>query len=458
MRKSSDEIAIDQLESGDVLSKRYKIIEEIGTGGMSNVYRAIDMQESDHELALKVLHKEFIDDKSYVERFIREVHLLHEIEHPNVVHTYDIYANDGIIFFTMEYVKGNSLRDLMDTRTLTPGEIAHLTIQICKGLQAVHSKEIIHRDLKPGNLLIDENGLLKIVDFGVARPKASRLTTENQKVGSVSYMAPEIWLGEELTPAVDYYSLGILLYEMCTGDVPFDDPFPGKVMHMHLQERVPIPLEINPEVPKWLSDLILRLLSKDKESRIQNAQEIINLLRSHVTNLSFSSDKLPAIDKNTTPSRTRNKTYIFSLRATKIMEDSKGGITTSKPRKKGTVKIPLPRNAAFIFEIEIPSRDFIFFGIFLGSLQIFDGFLTSLGMNKFGLHAEGNPFLRSIFYKFGPENTMLVVKSLAIIAVIFLTVLAKKIRWIKDLIGALSCIYLFAAILPWIYFIFIKYK
>lgn len=458
MNNSGEGISVDQLEPGEIVSERYKILEEIGSGGMSNVYRAIDLKDNDHEIALKVLHKEFIEDKSYVERFIREVHILHEIDHPNVVHTFDIYASEGMIYFTMEYIHGKSIDTLMQERQLTPGEIAHLTIQICKGLQAIHRKEIIHRDLKPGNIIIAEDGQLKIVDFGVARPKSSRLTMENQKVGSVSYMAPEIWLGEELTSAVDYYSLGIMIYEMCFGTVPFDDPYPGKVMHKHLQEKPPVPIDKDPNIPKWLNDLILRLLTKDKDARLKNAQEIINTLRSHVSDLSFSSAQLPVPNFADGGSRTKNKTYVFRLSATQVLEDSKAGLRTVQPRRKGTIKIPLPRNAAFVFEIEIPSRDFIFFGVFLASLQFFDGVLTSMGMDKFGLHAEGNPFLRNIFYKFGHENTMLVVKSLAIIAVIFLTILAKRIKWIKDLIGALSFIYLFAAILPWVYFIFVKYR
>lgn len=458
MSNSDQGIRVNQLEPGEVLGERYKILEEIGSGGMSNVYRVLDLKDNEHELALKVLHKEFLEDKAYVERFIREVHLLNEIDHPNVIRTYDIYANEGMIYFTMEYLSGKSLEKLIQERQLQPGEIAHLVIQICKGLQAIHSKEIIHRDLKPGNILIADDGQLKIVDFGVARPKLSRLTAENQKVGSVCYMSPEIWLGEEPTAAIDYYSLGIMLFEMHLGYVPFDDPYPGKVMHKHLQEKPPIPIEVNPSTPKWLNDLILRLLTKDKNNRLKNAQGIIDILRDHVSDLSFSSSRLPTQKFSDSTSRTKNKTYVFKLNATGILEDSASGLRSAHHRQKGTVKIPLPKNAAFVFEIEIPSRDFILFGVFLASLQVFDGVLTSMGMDKFGLHSEGNPFLRSIFYKFGHENTMLVVKSLAIIAVVFLTILAKRIKWIKDLIGALSCIYLFAAILPWLYFIFVKYR
>lgn len=473
-------VAAELFDPGTVLAGRYKIQRLIGNGGMAAVYLAQDQQNS-FPVAVKVLHREFASDKTYLERFIREVQYMDRVDHPNIVKTHDILTDGPSVFFTMEYVDGCSLDPLLDRSSFSVGEIMALVIGICEGLEVIHRHHIVHRDLKPGNVLLTRSGLVKIADFGVAREKeASRLTAKTQKVGSMCYMAPEIWLGKTPTPAVDFYSLGILMYELATGEIPFEDEYPGTVMTMHLDQVPRPPRELNPAVPGWLSDYILRLLAKSPKDRPQSAKEIADYFRKHLLgkdllleqrslaekvqaisaladslaeDLSRQEEHAPSARKLAEKPR-RGRTYVFKLTATKILDEASLATKPVRPRRKATVILPLPKRAAIVFEIEAPSRDFIYFGVFLASLQVFDGVLTSMGMSRFSLDAEGNPLLRELMMHYGPESALFAVKGLAIIMVVFLTFLAKRQRWIKDMIAALSCLYLFAAILPWIYFLY----
>lgn len=474
-------LSTELLAVGTVIANRYEVKQLVGCGGMAAVYLVADRLHNGQELAIKVLHKQFADDKIYVKRFVREVQLMSKVDDRNIVKTYDIGVDDGLIYFTMEYVPAQSLESLIDNYSLTSTQIARLAIEICRGLQAVHRKGIIHRDLKPANILVLNNGTVKITDFGVAREKYSRLTTKTQKVGSICYMAPEIWLGKKLTPSIDFYSLGVVLYELATGDVPFDHDWIGELMRMHLEDKPEPPVKKNPKVPGWLNQLILRLLEKSPRERFKTAEEIMvyvklyaldpdllasmdeqaksELLVSDRNSLDWSAAPLKAeqLSKIQRVEQTRRKTYVLELTGTRLIDEAGLQMRDKKKRRKATVVIPLPRRAAVVIEIEPPSRDFIFLGVFLASLQVFDAIFTSMGLNHFGTNAEGNPFLRLLMEQLGPQKALLMVKFVAILIVIMLTVLAKKMKWVKDLISLLSCIYLFAAILPWMYLLYIKY-
>ena len=456
-------LSTDVIAPGALIAGRYEVMRCIGTGGMASVYLVRDRSLDGMQLALKVLHRQFTEDKRYVERFIREVRVMNQVDHPNVVKTHDIGGEDGALFFTMDYVDGTTLEEIIDSRTFTPTEIADLTIEICKGLQGIHKHGVLHRDLKPGNILITSDGLVKITDFGVAHEAGSRLTERNQKLGSIYYIAPEIWLGRAPTNAVDLYSLGIVLYELTTGALPFDESiYPGQVMNMHLDQEVLPPKQRKAEIPEWLDRLIMRLLAKSPRQRFRQAHEVIDSIAPYSTAYSKSlgvegaSRIQPAVatasgSRGATTGPHRGKTYIFKLRATRLLNESgqQRIVGTSGPH--ATVKIPLPSRAAVIFKIEPPSRDFIYLGVFLASLQVFDGVLTSMGLTQLGMHAEANPLLRFLMHHLGPTSALLVVKGTAVFVVLMLTILARKTRWIKDLIAALSCLYLFAAILPWLY-------
>jgi len=456
-------ISANILEPGELIGSRYTIIKLIGTGGMATVYLATDKELGDKQLAVKVLHKEFSSDKIYLERFIREVQLMNKVSSPSVVSTYDI-GNDGdIFFFTMEYVEGQSLAELIDKRSFTIEELVKIITGICEGLQAIHLMEIVHRDLKPGNIMLLKDNSIKITDFGVAREKSSKLTGQTQKVGSICYMAPELWMGQEVTPAVDFYALGIVLYELATGEIPFEDMYPGEVMKMHLEKQLVPPKDINDRVPDWLNELIEKLLEKDPANRPADAMEIASFVDRQTFGAVTAARNLkvykPAESRVKAEGleqagHRRGKTYMFTLSATKLLDEAQLQSADAKPRRKATISIPLPKRAAIVFEIEKPSRDFIFFGIFLISLQVFDGVLTSAGVSKFGTSAEGNVFLRGLMERFGANEALFVIKSFAIGLVVFLTILAKRISWIKDLIGVLSCIYLVAAIVPWLLILF----
>ena len=460
-------ISTEILDPGTVLGNRYKIIRPIGAGGMATVYLASDLDHDGDEVALKHLHKEFARDKMHLERFIREVQLMNTVEHPNVVKTYDICIDGGYVFFTMEYVHGKSLEQLMGERSFSPVEIGEIVLGVCEALKEIHAHHIVHRDLKPGNILITDDGQIKITDFGVAREKSSRLTSKTQKVGSICYIAPEIWLGKKPTPAADFYGLGVVLYELATGEIPFEHEFPGTVMQMHLEEAPTPPKELNSRVPDWLNDLTMRLLEKSPRKRPKSTEDIMDFVVTNAfesprwTQSQLNRSVQPLVEtgeeKEKRPAKL-NRTYVLSMTATKVLDEATLESHADKPRRKATVCIPLPKRAAVVFEIETPSRDFIYFGIFLASLQIFDGVLTRMGMQRFSTDAEGNFFLRRMMEAYGVDATLITAKLSAIIVVAVLTVIAKRMTWIKDVIAVLSIVYLVAAIFPWVYILSSTWK
>lgn len=282
----------DTLPSGFTIAGRYKILKSLGSGGMAAVYLARDQVLSGEKVAIKILRAEYVIDERHTRRFLREVQLMRKINHPNVVRTYDVGADNDLIYFTMEYLIGKSFEDLLDSKTFPFERIADITCSICEGLNAIHQAQIIHRDLKPGNLMLLDDGNVKIADFGVARPKRSRLTAHNEVVGSATYMAPEVWLGKKPSPSIDLYSLGIILYELTTGDVPFDADSPADMMRMHLDCEPKPPKEINKNTPPWVNRLILELLAKTPSERPANAQEVITLIKQYTgRGLSFQQSE-----------------------------------------------------------------------------------------------------------------------------------------------------------------------
>jgi serine/threonine protein kinase len=209
--------------AGSILGKRYEIKKLIGSGGMGLVYLAHDLYQEKIPVALKVLHNELINEENYVERFKKEVALMRSINHPNVVKTYDFYESEDLIFFSMEYIEGLSLADIIEQKKFDIGMIPKLLNDLCEALVLIHSLGIIHRDIKPENILLDRNGAFRITDFGVARTKLSKLTAKNIKLGSVSFISPELWRGEKPSVASDLYAVGVLLYELTTGQMPFNE-------------------------------------------------------------------------------------------------------------------------------------------------------------------------------------------------------------------------------------------
>ena len=278
------------LASGFVISNRYIIKSALGSGGMGCVYLAQDTVLDGTLLAIKVLHSDIAQDDAQSKRFLREVQLMRSVNNPCVVRTFDVGLDGDLLYYTMEYVEGRSLTALMESNELDFSKIAEIIYKVCLGLQAVHEKEIIHRDLKPANIMILDDGQVKITDFGVARSKGSNLTQHDEIIGSVCYIAPEVWLGKPLTHSVDLYSLGIILFELLVGKAPFEDEEPATMMWYHVKQPPVPPKSINESIPNWLSQITLKLLSKNPDERPRNAKEIAEIFYRNISNGNLRSE------------------------------------------------------------------------------------------------------------------------------------------------------------------------
>jgi tRNA A-37 threonylcarbamoyl transferase component Bud32 len=264
-----------------LIDERYKLRALLGSGGMAEVYLAHD-EVLDRDVALKLLKDQYASDEEFVERFKREAQSAAALSHPNIVPIFDRgESEDGTYYITMEYLLSGTLKDHILQRGALPPQMAtEVALQIAKALQAAHKKGIIHRDIKPRNILITDSGHVKVADFGIARAaEATTISDVGDILGSVKYMSPEQAMGERVGPASDLYSLGVVLYEMLTGRVPFEIETPADVPVRHAGGPPPHPREVNPEVPEGTEALILRLLATNPEDRYGNAAELIEDLR-----------------------------------------------------------------------------------------------------------------------------------------------------------------------------------
>jgi eukaryotic-like serine/threonine-protein kinase len=271
----------ENLVLGDTLGGRYVLSNLLGAGGMAEVFMAHD-RLLDRDLALKILREDYAKDAAFVERFRKEARSAASLSHPNVVQVYDQgRAEDGRYYIAMEHVPGGSLRDLILRRgVLDPAEAARLASQVAEALHAAHERGIVHRDIKPQNVLLDETGDAKVADFGIA-VAASRTSTSgtNQVFGSPTYMSPEQAMGEQVGPASDLYSLGIVLYEMLTGSVPSEAEGALATAMKHVTEQPLSPRERDPSIPEAMDALVMGLLAKNPEDRCQSAAHFAEDLR-----------------------------------------------------------------------------------------------------------------------------------------------------------------------------------
>ena len=270
------------LPMGYLLSGRYVLNAFLGSGGMGAVYLACDRLLEDKQVAIKILHKEFSRDSELTRRFLREVNMMHSVNHPNVVRTFDAGVEDGMFYFTMEYIEGSLLDKYLESLGCDYNLLGKVTAQICKGLEAIHTQNIVHRDLKPGNILVSNDGVVKITDFGVARPVSTGHTAHREVMGSLDYIPPEVFQGHQILPASDFYSLGVILYGIVCGVFPFEAEDPMAIVWKHVNEVPQLPSNHNPEVPAWMDRLIMRLLEKDPAKRPQTAREIVRFVRSNI--------------------------------------------------------------------------------------------------------------------------------------------------------------------------------
>jgi serine/threonine-protein kinase len=267
-----------EIDRGTVVASRYEIIELLGRGGMGNVYRVMD-KKINEEIALKFLNPAITDEKM-IERFKNELKLARKISHKNICRMYDLDDLEGTPYITMEYVAGEDLRNMIKmTGQLSVGRAISIAKQVCEGLAEAHRLGVVHRDLKPRNIMIDKEGNARIMDFGIARSiKVKGITRVGSIIGTPEYMSPEQVKGEKVNQQSDVYSLGIILFEMMTGQVPFEGDTSLSIALKHEKEIPPDPREFNAQIPKELSRVILKCLEKDKERRYQGAGELFSEL------------------------------------------------------------------------------------------------------------------------------------------------------------------------------------
>jgi serine/threonine protein kinase/tetratricopeptide (TPR) repeat protein len=265
----------EELTTGSTFAGRYQIIEELGKGGMGKVYKAQDTDLKE-KVAIKLLKPEIAADKKTIERFRNELKFARKIRHKNVCQMYDLNKEEGTHYITMEYVDGKDLKSMIRMMgQLSAGKTIYIAKQVCDGLAEAHRLGVVHRDLKPQNIMVDEDGNARIMDFGIARSlKTKGITATGVMIGTPEYMSPEQVEGKEVDQRSDIYSLGVILYEMVTGKVPFEGDTPFTIGVKHKSETPKAPKELNTQLPDDLNRVILRCLEKDREKRYQSAGEV----------------------------------------------------------------------------------------------------------------------------------------------------------------------------------------
>ena len=266
---------------GRLLGNRYEIIEKIGSGGMATVYKA-KCHVLNRYVAIKILRDEFTTDEEFIKRFEVEAQSAASITHPNIVSVYDVGADGNLYYIVMELIKGKTLKEIIvEEKGPLPWKWSvNIAGQIASALETAHKNHIIHRDIKPHNIIITEDGVAKVTDFGIAKAVSnSTITAFGTTIGSVHYFSPEHARGGYTDEKSDLYSLGVVMYEMLTGKVPFDAYTPVSVALKHMQEEAVPPIEVNPNVPVAVNDIIMKALRKDTNLRYQNATAMLMDLR-----------------------------------------------------------------------------------------------------------------------------------------------------------------------------------
>jgi serine/threonine-protein kinase len=301
-----------------VFDGRYRIIRKLGAGGMANVYLAED-QELGRRVAIKILDDRHAADDSFIERFRREAKNAAGLSHPNIVSIYDRGEAEGTYYIAMEYLSGRSLKELIVSRGPTPIRIAiDYTRQMLAALGFAHRHGIVHRDIKPHNVVVDSDGRLKVTDFGIARSGASQMTEVGSIIGTAQYLSPEQAQGSPVDQRSDVYSVGIVLYEMLTGKVPFTGDTPLEIAMKHLSEVPVPPSELRDDVPEDLDAVVLRALAKDPEDRYQTAEEMNADLARIQRGLSVASETTDAATAVLAGAGIANAPTIIAPRATQV--------------------------------------------------------------------------------------------------------------------------------------------
>src|SRR5690242_13953521 len=267
-------MALPREPGRELFDGRYRLDTPVGTGGMATVWRATD-ESLGRVVAIKVLAERYSEDESFVERFRREAQSAAGLNHPNIVSIYDRGEADGSYYIAMEFLDGRSLKDeIVEDGPLPAPRAIDYALQILQALRFAHRHGVVHRDIKPHNIIVGRDRRLKVTDFGIARAGASQMTEVGSIIGTAQYLSPEQARGQQVRPPADLYSLGVVLYEMLTGRVPFDGDSAVAIAMKHVSENPRPPRELNPSIPPALEQVVLRALAKDPALRYQSADEM----------------------------------------------------------------------------------------------------------------------------------------------------------------------------------------
>ncbi len=301
----------EELTTGSTFAKRYTIIEELGKGGMGHVYKASDTELAE-KVALKLINPKIAADKKTIERFRNELKLARKIRHKNVCQMYDLNKENEKYYITMEYVPGEDLKSFIRrSRQLSIKGGISIARQVCEGLIEAHKHGVIHRDLKPSNIMIDRDGNVRIMDFGIARSlKSKGITGSGIMIGTPEYLSPEQADGEDIDSRSDIYSLGVILYEIVSGQLPFQGDTPLSLAVKHRIEKPENPRTINHQIPESLSRIILKCLEKKREDRYQTAEKLLADLEEVDVNIPGTE---PEISRRK-PTTSKEITVSFSLK------------------------------------------------------------------------------------------------------------------------------------------------
>jgi tetratricopeptide (TPR) repeat protein/tRNA A-37 threonylcarbamoyl transferase component Bud32 len=346
----------DALESGSIFADRYQVIEELGRGGMGRVYKVID-KEVRAKVALKLIRPDIASDQATIDRFREELKTAREISHKNICRMYDLGRHGTTYFLTMEYVPGQDLKSMVAmSGQLGVGTAISIAKQVCEGLAEAHRIGVIHRDLKPQNIQIDRGGVAKIMDFGIARSVVAKgMTDAGVALGTPQYMSPEQMEAKGVDARADLYSLGIILYEMLTGRVPFDGDTPLAVAVKHKLDTPPDPRELNATIPPDLARLILKCLEKDKDVRCQSAAavhaDLVRIEQGLPTPAQVVPQQRPTTSKEITVRFTMRQVLVPALAVLVILAVALGAWRLwSRPAAAGVAPAGKPLLAVLYFE------------------------------------------------------------------------------------------------------------
>jgi len=347
---------------GKKLGNRYEIIEQIGSGGMAYVYRA-KCHLLDRFVAIKILKEEFTDDEDFIRKFRRESQAAASLSHPNILNIYDVGSEEQgdkkIHYIVMEYIKGKTLKEvIVDSGKLNVDQALLYASQIAEALSNAHKNHIIHRDIKPHNIMITEDNRVKVTDFGIARAvTSSTITTTSSVLGSVHYFSPEQARGGYTDEKSDIYSLGIVMYEMMTGKVPFNGDTPIGVALKHVQEEIVPPADASADIPKEINDIIMKCVMKRQSDRYQSADELLGDLRAYI--------ETRAVPENRTMEETSEMTRVIPAVGSDMDSSKSQRVDRSRKKKKD-------KNKALIVTAAILAAFILATGIFAGYMKLRD--------------------------------------------------------------------------------------